>query len=301
MFLLMYCLHLDRRDWFASLIGLLAVLFRQTNIIWVAFVAVQSIGPYFIHTIHCAQIEQTDQQQPAKFSLTTTGQTWEDIEGIYRICIVEPQRGVSLLYKVLEVAGGYILVGIAFILFVVVNGGIVVGDRSAHVATFHPIQILYFIAFTTVFTAPYLVSASIVDSYGSLAHKFLLADNRHYTFYIWRKIIARKEPWSKFLLLPVYIYGGFCSYHSIRKTNIIFKLSYVIFVALNLCPQLLLEFRYFVIPFIMYRLQVRPTNWTKLILENILFLGINALTIYIFVMKPFNWEQNPEETQRFMW
>ena len=124
---------------------------------------------------------------------------------------------------------------------------------------------------------------------------------RHYTFYIWRKIIARKEPWSKFLLLPVYIYGGFCSYHSIRKTNIIFKLSYVIFVALNLCPQLLLEFRYFVIPFIMYRLQVRPTNWTKLILENILFLGINALTIYIFVMKPFKWEQNPEETQRFMW
>ena len=29
------------------------------------------------------------------------------------------------MYKVLEVAGGYILVGIAFILFVVVNGGIV--------------------------------------------------------------------------------------------------------------------------------------------------------------------------------
>ena len=55
----------------------MAVLFRQTNIIWVAFVAVQSIGPYFIHTIHCAQIEQTNQQAPAKFSLTTTGQTWE--------------------------------------------------------------------------------------------------------------------------------------------------------------------------------------------------------------------------------
>ena len=64
---------------------LLAVLFRQTNIIWVAFVAVQSIGPYFIHTIHCAQIEQTDQQQPAKFSLTTTGQTWE-VFFIYFIC-----------------------------------------------------------------------------------------------------------------------------------------------------------------------------------------------------------------------
>ena len=53
------------------------MLFRQTNIIWVAFVAAQSIGPYFIHTIHCAQIEQTNQQTPARFSLTTTGQFWE--------------------------------------------------------------------------------------------------------------------------------------------------------------------------------------------------------------------------------
>ena len=58
------------------------MLFRQTNIIWVAFVAVQSIGPYFIHSIHCAQIEQTNQQAPAKFSLTTTGQTWEVSTGI---------------------------------------------------------------------------------------------------------------------------------------------------------------------------------------------------------------------------
>ena len=103
----------------------------------------------------------------------------------------------------INVAGGYVLVGISFIVFVIINNGIVVGDRTAHVATLHPIQILYFVAFTTVFTAPYvftkskvlgfwnfcrkhwiittiviLVIFSIVDSYGSLAHKFLLADNR---------------------------------------------------------------------------------------------------------------------------
>jgi len=326
MFLLMYCLHLDRRDWFASFIGLLAVLFRQTNIIWVAFVAAQSIGPYFIHTIHCAQIEQTNQQTPARFSLTTTGQFWEIIEGLYRIIVVEPQRGLKLMKKVLNVAGGYLLVGISFVIFVIINDGIVVGDRSSHVATFHPIQILYFIAFTTAFTVPYVLSKSkfiafwnfcrkhwiaavifilmivtTIDSYGSIAHKFLLADNRHYTFYIWRKIIARKEPWSKFLLIPVYFYGGFCCCHSIRKTNIIFKLSYVVFVFLNLCPQLLLEFRYFVIPYFMYRLQVRPTNWTKLVLETILYQSVNAITIYLFVMKPFTWENEPEQTQRFMW
>ena len=95
------------------------------------------------------------------------------------------------------------MVGISFVIFVIINNGIVVGDRSSHVATFHPIQILYFIAFTTAFTVPYVLSKSkliafwnfcrkhwiaavfiiltivtIIDSYGSIAHKFLLADNR---------------------------------------------------------------------------------------------------------------------------
>ena len=51
----------------------------------------------------------------------------------------------------------------------------------------------------------------------------------------------------------------------------------------------------------MYRLQVRPTNWTKLVLETLLFAGVNIVTIYLFVMKPFKWDNNPEETQRFMW
>lgn len=73
------------------------MLFRQTNIIWVAFVAAQSIGPFFIHTIHCAQIEQTNQQTPAKFSLTTTGQTWE----VGKDCLdcKKFQRGVQCLFN----------------------------------------------------------------------------------------------------------------------------------------------------------------------------------------------------------
>ena len=117
--------------------------------------------------------------------------------------MVEPKRGILLLSTIVKVAGGYILVGITFSIFVIVNNGIVVGDRLAHVVTFHPIQVLYFIAFTTAFTVPYVASKSkilafwnfcrkhwmittmmflfvvtIVDSYGSIAHKFLLADNR---------------------------------------------------------------------------------------------------------------------------
>ena len=48
MVMLMYSLHLDGNDWFASFIGALSVLFRQTNIVWVFFVAGQSAGPILI-------------------------------------------------------------------------------------------------------------------------------------------------------------------------------------------------------------------------------------------------------------
>ncbi|XWS67062.1 hypothetical protein CRYUN_Cryun05aG0254200 [Craigia yunnanensis] len=46
----------------------------------------------------------------------------------------------------------------------------------------------------------------------SIAHPYLLADNRHYTFYLWRKII--KFHWSmKYLLVPFYIYSWFSIFH----------------------------------------------------------------------------------------
>lgn len=42
----------------------------------------------------------------------------------------------------------------------------------------------------------------------SIAHPYLLADNRHYTFYFWRKII--QAHWaSKYLMIPLCVYGWF--------------------------------------------------------------------------------------------
>ncbi|CAB4057909.1 ALG10 [Lepeophtheirus salmonis] len=196
MVLLMYCLHLEKRDWFAAFIGFLAVLFRQTNIIWVAFVAVQACGPHLIHAIH--SLMHMDKKN-VKFSLTFTGQLKELIEGI------------------------------------------VVGDRLAHTAVFHPTQMFYFFGFSLVMSFPHCISKmesffkhsvkkkpfwlatlslffyGIIREYGSLAHPYLLADNRHYTFYIWRKIIHRSN-WSPYLGIPFYIYGAYCLSRTLRAT-----------------------------------------------------------------------------------
>ena len=84
MVMLMYCLHLGGRDWFASFIGALAVLFRQTNIVWVFFMAIQAAGPYLVGHAHEARMErQTSPATPVRFSLTTYGQLKELCEGLY--------------------------------------------------------------------------------------------------------------------------------------------------------------------------------------------------------------------------
>lgn len=97
--------------------------------------------------------------------------------------------------------------------------------------------------------------------------------------------------------------------------------------ALQLVTAPLVEPRYFIIPWIMWRLRVPETcsradpdqfkasdssvkKWLKLVLyehdhrlwlETAWFLGINAVTCWIFLNWEFEWENEPGQTQRFMW
>ncbi len=258
---------------------------------------------------------------PSKFSLTTTGQVRELAEG-FILLLCEPRELLNLVLNCLWVAGGYLIVWLIFLVFLVWNGEVALGDRDAHKPTFHPTQVLYFCGFSLAMSAPYcvarfrafmnfasrryitlflaiVVACGIVDAY-TLAHPYLLADNRHYTFYIWRRLLTRNS-WMKFAAVPFYVYGAFCVLHSLRRTNVIFKLTFPLFVAINLTPQLLLEFRYFVVPFLLYRLQVKPNRWWKIAAESAIFLAVNAFTLTVFVWRPFKWEHDPSDTQRIIW
>jgi len=98
--------------------------------------------------------------------------------------------------------------------FVVLNKGIVIGDRSNHVPILHVPQLFYYLAFSAFFLMNYVtlefikkllkvifsmkglaivslcvgVLYLLIQRY-TYAHPYLLADNRHYTFYIWKKHI----------------------------------------------------------------------------------------------------------------
>ena len=96
-------------------------------------------------------------------------------------------------------------------------------------------------------------------------------------------------------------FAGFSVLFSLRRTELAFKLAFPVCVVINLLPQYLLEFRYFVIPFILHRLQFRPQNWWTLCAEMALFQVVNVITLSLFLFKPFHWEHEPNQIQRFMW
>jgi len=316
--LLTYTLHLSDRPLLAALAGAFSVLCRQTNIVWVFLAAAETAGQVLLEEVRAHQLRT---KHPPTIPLTATGQLAELSQGLVQL-IINPILLARLVGLIVFRCIGYIIVGLTFLAFVHFNQGIVVGDRSAHMATIHLLQLCYFSAFFLGLTLPWAVHhlrdfprflrqhplviilavtvLACIIHWGTMAHPYLLADNRHFTFYLWRKVIMRH--WTiKFLLIPIYILGFYHMARSIRKTDLIFKLVVPPCICLSVVPQLLLEFRYFVIPFLLLRSQIRPTSRLCLAAETLLLSSVHFITIGLFLYRTFEWPSEPGVEQRFMW
>ncbi|CAN4116084.1 unnamed protein product [Withania somnifera] len=133
-----------------------------------------------------------------------------------------------------------------------------------------------------------------------IAHPYLVADNRHYPFYLWRKVI--KFHWSmKYILVPLYIYSWISVFNilakSQRKTWI---LVYFLATAATLIPAPLIEFRYYTIPFFFLILHSHVDDDRSWLLMGILYVAINIFTMYMFLYRPFSWAHETG-VQRFIW
>ncbi|GKV29999.1 hypothetical protein SLEP1_g38868 [Rubroshorea leprosula] len=150
---------------------------------------------------------------------------------------------------------------------------------------------LGFLAFTAAFISVHFFS---------IAHPYLLADNRHYTFYLWRKII--KAHWSmKYLLVPLYVYSWFSIIHRLGKyQRKIWILIYILATAAVLVPAPLIEFRYYTIPFFFLMLHSHVDSYLSLLLLGILYTVLNVFTMCMFLYRPFHWDHEPG-VQRFIW
>lgn len=295
--LVSYDLMLRRRIAGSAAAGAVALLFRQTNIIWVGFVA------------GCAVVRRLEGSGRTyllggKVSLPTR---------IARYA----RAALNMGFKKWAVYGPYFGVLAAFVVFVVANEGIVLGDRSAHEPEMHFAQLLYFLPFATFFslfsgvvflpqalqaftarpqlTSLFAIVAVAMVHYGTVAHAYLLADNRHYTFYVWRLFTA--VPALKFAVIPVYVVLFLMQQKRLEQLNT--RMWTVLFwsaTAAVLIPSPLLEFRYFIIPFVLLQLHTAPPTWGEMLVDAVLYTGINGVTIVVFAFYP-----RQDDTLRFMW
>ncbi|XKL65932.1 hypothetical protein PGB90_009352 [Kerria lacca] len=188
----------------------------------------------------------------------------------------------------------FILTMLGFLYLLIKNGSLVLGDKSAHQAVIHLPQLLYFALFTSVFAFPLCIYPSIQ----LLCNIRRLKYNRHYTFYIWQRIFQKS--FGKFIMIPLYIASIYSILYNTSHVNACSKFAYLISTVACLVPQKLLEFRYFIIPYLFYRIGTcsRLSQW-QLKLEFAFSLLVNYLTISIFLQKPFQWPDG--SIQRFSW
>jgi alpha-1,2-glucosyltransferase len=99
----------------------------------------------------------------------------------------------------------------------------ITGDARHHKPVPHAAQFLYWLLFMIPVLGPFallteglqvirqhpvkIVFASVVLATGlpwiTFDHPYLLADNRHYAFYLWKRVFSKD--WSRVVFSPVYV------------------------------------------------------------------------------------------------
>lgn len=134
---------------------------------------------------------------------------------------------------------------------------------------------------------------------GTVAHPYLLADNRHYTFYVWKNILG---PSTLFRvgLAPLYAAGAYeLGSRLSRKFGWIYSAGLWVCATATLVPAGLFELRYFTVPALMFAVHVQPPKWYSSIVQLACFAAVNAATLYVFIERPFLWPDL--SVARFMW
>jgi alpha-1,2-glucosyltransferase len=184
----------------------------------------------------------------------------------------------------------------------------------------------------------FITMGLIAVHFNTIVHPFTLADNRHYVFYVFR--ILRRHCAIKYCAVPVYY---FCSWLAIQTIGAVpqgsgpakrsssnakpttggahcppcrasFIVVWVVTTALSVISAPLVEPRYFIIPWIIWRLHVPATSASpsrglstgkvshdlRLVLETLWLLAINGAAGYTFLNQAFAWDNEPG-LQRFLW
>eukprot|EP01102_Stenamoeba_stenopodia_P002557 TRINITY_DN12406_c0_g1_i1.p1 TRINITY_DN12406_c0_g1~~TRINITY_DN12406_c0_g1_i1.p1 ORF type:complete len:517 (-),score=65.02 TRINITY_DN12406_c0_g1_i1:16-1566(-) len=330
-----------------AMCGACSVLMRQNNWIWTAFVlTVVLLEDY--HTRWLGVHHHGDRRR-----------SYVSLEYILKFVWSCITRAPELL--IAKQLWGYVLLLLMFPVFLVINqGSAVLGDKQAHKTVLHLSQLVYYFAFVGVFWSPSITLRHLFYAFDQIRcdqehhrrrnalarttirfvlefvffwvcinhfryeHPYLMADNRHYVFYIYRRLVLELSPLSTSFLLPLLASIGFeittvsftsAPASSLEPMHQLLRYFLALFTAIVIVPTPLFEFRYFVIPFLFTRVLLHLSSsppppplssttslvstWCILFIEGVVYLVMNSFTFYLFLFKPFLWP-NGEEA-RFMW
>ncbi|KAG8905101.1 glucosyltransferase [Tulasnella sp. 403] len=320
----------------AAVLGLGSCLFRQTNIIWLLY----CLGASALHALHYPpvrrEIEENAKLPPGKRNHQPTYYLFDHDplaeKSEFLDFLIASLTVISERATVLPILPPYVVSCVLFVCFVIWNGGIVLGDKSNHVAAMHIPQLYYFVSFAAIMGWPILVSGKsgirglarevaarmfkrrwerwrtaiillimtwTIHRY-TIHHPFLLSDNRHYTFYIWRRIFMF-HPLVPYLLAPGYLALCWAWFLRIGEANTLLPaLLLPILCVPALLPAPLLEPRYFIIPYVLLRILAakQPAPKWALLAEAVWYGALNWLTMWIFLYKS---RQGVDGIIRFMW
>ncbi|KAK9890024.1 hypothetical protein WA026_008831 [Henosepilachna vigintioctopunctata] len=303
-----------KKEWhyFVSIFGALAIIMRQTNVIWIAML----FGDYILKELYLLSFEKTRYLKQIRIPL-------ESIQTLIRKIVTDPGHILKKTdFQFVLDCSSYLSVIFSFLLFVYLNGSIVVGDKTAHEATIHVPQLFYFATFTLIFAWPHfiscipqflkfvwknkflfvvlIISSLCIVHYNTLVHPYMLADNRHYVFYVWNRFYGRYN-FFRYIMVIIYIFAIYAITSKIwNKYDISFALMLIVCTIIVLVMQKLIEIRYYLFPFILFRLQFKKTHTMILLLENLTYMSINAITLYIFFNKTIMWDTY-DYPQRLIW
>ncbi|KAF2872467.1 DIE2/ALG10 family-domain-containing protein [Massariosphaeria phaeospora] len=375
-----------RRDITAISVGTTALLFRQTNIFWIA------VFPAGLAVVEALKDESQSGHTLSGDPKPTLNEIWNTNlihdcsswdAGVEDYFFFFLSIGLAVLKRpllVVRVALPYLTLLVIFAAFVIWNGGVVLGDKSNHVAMLHVPQMLYIWPYIAFFSFPLLVVSFlgpivhqlpdgqfkdlcrntlvgkskltiprplstmsfvglglIAVHYNTFIHPFTLADNRHYVFYVFR--ILQRHWVIKYLAVPFYCICAWTSITTLgfgpqndaehKRSNdkarvarseagdqpcqISFIVVWLATTTLTLVSAPLVEPRYFIIPWLFWRLHVpyvlvSPTSRStkkssydmRLVLETMWLLAVNALLGYNFLYRGFRWPNEPGTIQRFL-
>jgi len=277
----------------SGLAGLVAVAMRQTNIVWVFVMA-------------CGHLVNTADQ----------------LENLPDILNDRRRKGRALLELRF-----HILAGIGFAVFLKANDwSPVLGHKEYHGFKAHFAQLNYFLT-TTLFVSGHRewwrviqrfkdaltemiagnstarrsllrflflsVLFSICARFGTITHDFILSDNRHFTFYLWRRVL--KHTAVREILVPAIssaaaVFSTPLDGFRLSKNHSANSILFWVGVVLVIVPSALFEFRYFSIPLAMVSLSYMQWKWN---------LALTISLVGLFVFFPFQNRQTGN-IDRFM-